>query len=138
MNLRLRCLGYNQSGIYHSFMMSSIVSGLSNLASAAISTSTSMRLVATSKSSHLLDVLTSATAKVQTETVREDLISLSRNIRGAKASLSIILAENVLATATESSAKAMATQAIVNATSNLGGLRMGRKCLLYTQLESPC
>lgn len=107
------------------------------MASAAMSTPTAMHLVATSKSSHLLEILTSASDRVQTATAKPELISLSRNIIGAKASLYIILAENALATATESSVKAGATQAIVNATINLERLAWDENVYSMRSLSRP-
>ncbi|EDK43712.1 conserved hypothetical protein [Lodderomyces elongisporus NRRL YB-4239] len=82
-------------------------------------TSTTLTSIATSHASDLQVTLSSVIARVATETDFVNLRSLSEAYRGAAASLTIISAENVLATATASSVQAQATQAIFNATVNL-------------------
>lgn len=82
-------------------------------------TLTTLKSIATTHAPGLSSTLTSALAKASTATVTADLYDISQQIRGAQASLTIISAEKVLATATEESVKARATQAIFAATSNL-------------------
>lgn len=60
-----------------------------------------------------------------------DLISYSQIYRGAEASLAIISAQEVLATATESSVQAMASQVIYNNTLNLEDLDMELNVYTY-------
>ncbi|RLV91986.1 Sphingoid long-chain base transporter RSB1 [Spathaspora sp. JA1] len=66
--------------------------------------------------SQALDILTATDLK------KKDFISASRIARGAQASLTIISGEEVLATATDASVQAKATQAIWDATENLNAL----------------
>lgn len=88
-------------------------------------TSTSLKSIATTAESalelSLSKALHSLTGRTST-IVRNDYIHVSRAIRGAQASLSIISAEQVLATATADSVKAQATEAIWNLTQNLDDL----------------
>lgn len=95
---------------------------LSTWAPSTIPTSTTLHSVSTGCESNLLVSLTSAIARAKTETDAYELITLSRVARGAEASLTIISAEQVLATATASSAKSFATEAIFNSTLNLKDL----------------
>ncbi|ODV80682.1 putative transporter or flippase transmembrane protein [Suhomyces tanzawaensis NRRL Y-17324] len=85
-------------------------------------TKTVLSSVNPTHTSALFSSLSSAAARAQTDTDPIDLISLSRIIRGAQASLSIISAEQVLATATADSIQAQATRAIFEQTVNLKDL----------------
>lgn len=78
-------------------------------------TSTTIRSVATTAAPHLLKLLKSAYSKALTATSQGELVSLSRVARGAGVSLTLILAEQELATAT-GSAKSEASQVAFNAT----------------------
>ncbi|EGV64641.1 hypothetical protein CANTEDRAFT_120414 [Yamadazyma tenuis ATCC 10573] len=82
----------------------------------------STRSVDASYTSGLLATLSEAAKSIETATDVGDLVSLSRVIRGAEASLAIISAENAIATATESSVKAAATKAIFASSVDLEGL----------------
>lgn len=108
-----------------------------NWSPSTIPTSTTLRSVAATKSSGLMETLTSATARIHTATARPELISLSRNIRGAEASLSILQAEGEMATATDNSVKSMATQAIFNATLNLKDLEWEQNVYSMRSLSRP-
>ncbi|CUM45727.1 uncharacterized protein AC631_01605 [Debaryomyces fabryi] len=108
-----------------------------NWSPSTIPTSTTLRSVAATKSSGLMETLTSATARIHTATAKPELISLSRNIRGAEASLSILQAENQIATATDNSVKSMATQAIFNATLNLKDLEWEENVYSMRSLSRP-
>lgn len=72
--------------------------------------------------SGLQHTLSSVISRASTETDPVNLMSLSQMGRGAQASLTIIGAEQVLATATADAVKARATQAIFEATVNLNEL----------------
>lgn len=85
-------------------------------------TSTTLRSVDPTHTSDLIASLTSATQAIPTATEAVDYISLSRAIRGAEASLNIISAEGVIATATDDSVKAQATQVIFENSVNLEDL----------------
>lgn len=68
--------------------------------------------------------LENAVSEIATATRPRDLMGLSRVIRGAQASFTVIVAQNILATATDSAVKAEATKAIFEATYNLQELEM--------------
>lgn len=99
-------------------------------------TLTTLKSIAATHASGLSSTLTSALAKVSTVTVPADFYEISQVIRGAQASLTIISAEEVLVTATESAVKAGATRAIFEATSNLKELADERN-LYDTTLNRP-
>lgn len=103
----------------------------------SIPTSTTLRTVEATKSSGLYFTLTSASAKIQTATGANNLISLSQYIRGAAASLSILEAENQIATATDNSLKSEATKAIFNATLNLKDLEWEENVYGIHELSRP-
>lgn len=85
-------------------------------------TSTSvLTLIATSHVLALLALLSNAYQSLATVTAAGDLVAISRNIRGAEASLTVISAEEVMATAT-GSVVAQASEAIVRAMANLDEL----------------
>ncbi|CUM67873.1 uncharacterized protein PRCAT00005584001 [Priceomyces carsonii] len=87
-----------------------------------IPTLTATTSINTDHYSDLVKTLTSATERVATETVKGNLFDLSQIIRGAEASLTVLSAERVMATATASSELSLASQAIFNATVNLKSL----------------
>ncbi|EMG50713.1 hypothetical protein G210_1445 [Candida maltosa Xu316] len=85
-------------------------------------TSTTLRSVAITYAPSLESQISGAIETLQSKgstIANVDYVSASRAIRGAVASLNIISAEGVLATATADDIKAQATQAIWNATENL-------------------
>lgn len=83
------------------------------------STPTSLKSIDPSRASDLEHVLTQALASIATVTGAGDYVDLSEAIRGAEASLAVISAQNVLATATDALVQARATQVIVEAAYNL-------------------
>lgn len=87
-----------------------------------IPTSTVLSSINPTHSVGLISTLTSATADMATATKLASLMHISQDIRGAQASLDIIMAQQVLATATVASVQSQATQAIFNATLNLKAL----------------
>lgn len=95
-----------------------------------------LKSIATTHAPGLSSTLTSVLAKVSTVSDSGDLYDISQQIRGAQASLTIISAENVLATATEEAVKSRATQAIFEATSNLKELA-DEQNLFNTTLNRP-
>lgn len=72
-----------------------------------------------------------AAESLATATLRNDLILLSRVIRGAKASLTAISAQQVIATATESAQQAEATLALLQASYNLQRLALEENFYKY-------
>lgn len=82
-------------------------------------TPTSLKSIDPTHLSDLSVLLSEALASAVTDTYWPDLVLLSQVIRGAEASLTVISAQNVLATATDDLVKAEATQAIVEAAYNL-------------------
>ncbi|RLV95647.1 Sphingoid long-chain base transporter RSB1 [Spathaspora sp. JA1] len=86
-------------------------------------TSTTLTSIATDYVPALQSSLSAAiNTLTETKLNRRDFIVASRVARGAQASLAVISAEEVLATATADSVKAQATQAIWDATENLNAL----------------
>ncbi|GEQ66615.1 hypothetical protein JCM33374_g278 [Metschnikowia sp. JCM 33374] len=75
--------------------------------------------IATSCAPALSGSLSGAIVSLQTATANAQLISLSEVVRGAQASLSIIGAQQVLATATDASVEAQATEVIWESMYNL-------------------
>lgn len=94
----------------------------STWAPSLLPTSTTLRLVDPTAASGLIATYTSAAARLSTEKKWGPLITLSRELRGAQASLSIIEAQKALATATDSLIQLYATQVIFNSTLNLKDL----------------
>lgn len=82
-------------------------------------TTTTLKSIATAHASSLSSKLTSVMEVAATATDSAAFQYYSLLARGAQASLTIISAENVLATATNETIKVQATQAIFDATSNL-------------------
>lgn len=104
--------------------MESVISALSWSPSGGYPTATptSLRSIDPTHLSDLSVSLLEALASAATDTYWPDLVSLSQVIRGAEASLTVIVAQQVLATATDDAVKAEATQAIFEAGYNLKDL----------------
>lgn len=83
------------------------------------STPTSFHSIAVTKAPELTSKLEQVLSSLATETVTENVLSLSQVYRGAQASLTIISAQQVLATASDSSILAQASKAIFEASDNL-------------------
>lgn len=88
----------------------------------SIPSSTTLTSINPTHASNLVRSLSSATLVAATATREGDLYSLSQVIRGAQASLSVISAEKVIATATADQPQSMATQQVFNSTLNLQSL----------------
>ncbi|KAM3125142.1 hypothetical protein CJJ07_002879 [Candidozyma auris] len=80
---------------------------------------TTIKSIATDHVSGLTHTLAEAVSSIATQTYFLDQRSLSQVIRGAQASLTAISAQQVLATATDNSVLAQATEALFHATWNL-------------------
>lgn len=78
-----------------------------------------LKTIATSAAPGISATLSGAVSSLQTATANVDLISLSRAFRGADASLSILSAQEILATATAESVQAQATEVIWDSMYNL-------------------
>ncbi|GEQ70148.1 hypothetical protein JCM33374_g3824 [Metschnikowia sp. JCM 33374] len=89
-------------------------------------TATALSVIETSNLPKLTKSLANAVASLETATQTSDIASLSSVVWGAEASLSIISAEQVLATATAPSVQAKASQVIIEATYNLKRLTHSR------------
>ncbi|EGW33098.1 uncharacterized protein SPAPADRAFT_60405 [Spathaspora passalidarum NRRL Y-27907] len=87
-----------------------------------VPTSTTLSSIDPTNAPALVQSFSSALERAFTETGYYNLLSLSQVARGAEASMTIISAEEVLATATDSAVQASATQAIFEATVNLKAL----------------
>ncbi|EDK43713.1 conserved hypothetical protein [Lodderomyces elongisporus NRRL YB-4239] len=85
-------------------------------------TETTLSSIALSNALALKATISSVISQAATETISGNLHGLSKAYRGAAASLTIISAEQVLATATAPAIQAQATEAIFNATINLKDL----------------
>lgn len=96
---------------------------LSSWTTSSWPTSTTLKSIDPTHTAALLSTYSSAYKVAATATNWPELISLSRVIRGAEASLAIISAEQVNATATDSQVLAKATQVIFENTINLRALR---------------
>lgn len=99
------------------------------------STPTTFLSVNPTHAAELSTLLRNAIASLATQTYRADLVSLSQVIRGAAASLSVISAENVLATATDALVKAEATEALFHASYNLKQLAIDENLYGYTMVR---
>lgn len=95
------------------------------------STGYTLRSIDTQEFSQLKASLTNAINSLQTATSLDQVTSLSRVIRGSEASLSIISAENVLATATNTFSQAQETKVILDATQNIEQLTSSRNFYGY-------
>lgn len=98
------------------------LSNLTTWSPTSIPPTTTLSSIDPTHASDLLVSITSAVERAMTETNYLELLKLSEVVRGAQASLTIIGAEEVLATATNSEVQAQATQAIFDATLNLKAL----------------
>lgn len=83
------------------------------------STPTTFQSVAETKAPELTSKLLQVVKSLATETVADNILSLSQVFRGAQASLTVISAQEVLATATDTSALAQASKALFEASENL-------------------
>lgn len=88
----------------------------------SIPTSTSLSSIDPTNAPALWSSLLSASSVAQTAKARGEFYTLSRVVRGAEASLTIISAQEYLATATEEIYKPLVTQLVFNATLNLQSL----------------
>lgn len=88
----------------------------------SIPTSTSLSSIDPTNAPALWSSILSASSAAQTAKARGELYTLSRVVRGAEASLTIISAQEYLATATEEIYKPLVTQLVFNATLNLQNL----------------
>lgn len=88
----------------------------------SIPTSTSLSSIDPTNAPALWSSILSASSAAQTARARGELYTLSRVVRGAEASLTIISAQEYLATATEDIYKPLVTQLVFNATLNLQNL----------------
>lgn len=101
-----------------------------------IPATTTLSSIATTYAPALSESLVAAVSSLSVVTENYDFYSLSQVIRGAEASLTIIEAEKVLATATAQQVQAKATQAIFDATLNLKALAEDEN-LYGTHLDRP-
>lgn len=85
----------------------------------------------------LFHTLESVIPKAETATVTLDLITYSRIVRGAEASLAVISAQDVLATATATAVQAFELQVIANSTANLIALDMEENNYHYNLKHAP-
>lgn len=99
-------------------------------------TSTYMKSIDPTNTAGLVSTYESAASAIATITKVGDLVSVSRVIRGAEASLAIISAEQVLATATDDSVRAQATEVIFQHSVNLDALNWEEN-LYDTALNRP-
>lgn len=101
--------------------MSSFLEGLKWTPTGGYPTSTPTSLMSINPThvSELSASLSKAIVSIATQTYIRDVVLLSEVIRGAEASLTVISAQQVLATATDALVQALATQAIVQAAYNL-------------------
>lgn len=83
------------------------------------SSTTSLKSVNPTDSAALVSLLSNALVSIATATARADLVLLSEVIRGAEASMTILSAQNILATATNAAVQSQASEAIFKATYNL-------------------
>lgn len=83
------------------------------------STPTSFKSIDPTHTSDLSVLLSEAVVSIATATFAGDLVLLSEVIRGCQASLTVISAQQVLATATDDGVKAAATEAVFHAIYNL-------------------
>lgn len=86
------------------------------------STPTTFHSVATTKAPELVSQLLEVMQSLATETMSRNLLSLSQMYRGIQASLTIVSAEQALATATDTQAQVLATKALFEASMNLHAL----------------
>ncbi|KAI5966391.1 RSB1 [Candida pseudojiufengensis] len=92
---------------------------------------TTLSSIATTNAPKLIATVSSIMNKANTETDIYNLKNLQQIYRGAQASLTIISAEEILATATEATIQSSATQAIFDATLNLKALEWDQNIYGY-------
>lgn len=102
--------------------IANVVSHIGQWTSKVTVTPTLITHVNPAEASQLLQVVTSLSLAAATETNLEKLAKLSRTMRGALASLTIISADNYLATATATQDFPQVTSLLVDATINLEAL----------------
>lgn len=113
---------------------------MTNWTPTTMATSTTLRSVAATRASALVSSVSGAfeTLLSKGSTIDNiDYVSASRIIRGGQASLTILSAEEVLATATAEDIKSQATQAIWNATENLLALEWEENVYDIHRLSRP-
>lgn len=91
----------------------------------SLPTQTTLTHIDPTNLSGIVETLTSASAAYPTITKNIDLYNLARAVKGAKASLLVISAQNYIATATNTQQLPLMTQIIWNATMELQDLEMG-------------
>ncbi|KAI5957285.1 hypothetical protein KGF54_000213 [Candida jiufengensis] len=101
-----------------------------------IPTSTTLSSIATTYAPQLTQTLSSLIGKAKTETNHGNLLNIQEAYRAVQASLTIISAEQILATATASSVKSAATDAILKATLNLKAVDLDNNIFGY-ELNKP-
>lgn len=82
-------------------------------------TTTTLTSIDSTHSAGLMSTLVSAASALPTATVTDEFVSYSQMVRGAKASLAVISAEEVLQTATATDVQSQATDIIYDNTLNL-------------------
>lgn len=102
--------------------MDTAVQVISDWTPSVTPSSTSLSTITATNTAGLMSTLLSAASIITTATARDDLVEYSQMIRGAKASLAIISAQDVLETATAESVQAQATDVILNNSLNLEDL----------------
>ena len=102
--------------------MDDITKYMSSWTPTSVPTKTTLSSIAVTHAPELYETMISVYSRVVTERDWVNLRSLSQVFRGAQASLTIISAEQVLATATDSEVMAQATEEIFYATLNLKNL----------------
>ncbi|KAG7661340.1 uncharacterized protein J8A68_005131 [[Candida] subhashii] len=103
-------------------MSFNLASMMTTWSPSSIPATTTLSSIDPTHAPQLLSSITSAVEKAMTEKNYLELLKLSEVVRGAQASLTIIAAEEVLATATDTNIQAKATEAIFEATLNLQDL----------------
>lgn len=88
----------------------------------ALPTSTLLKSIDPTNTAGLIETFTSAASYLATGTAKGELVQASKYIRGAQASMSIISAQEVLATETNTQIESLATEIIFNSTVNLDDL----------------
>ncbi|RCK66790.1 Sphingoid long-chain base transporter RSB1 [Candida viswanathii] len=111
--------------------MDDITKYISSWTPTSIPSTTTLSSIAQTHAPELYETLMSVYSRAVTEKDWVNLRSLSQAYRGAQASLTIISAEQVLATATDPSVQAQATEEIFYATLNLDSLAYLRNLYKY-------
>ena len=111
--------------------MDDITKYMSSWTPTSVPTKTTLSSIAVTHAPELYETMISVYSRVVTERDWVNLRSLSQVFRGAQASLTIISAEQVLATATDSEVMAQATEDIFYATLNLKNLAFLKNLYKY-------